>query len=91
MRDALLYLELKDAIKCGDLGRVQIVLRFFFVMMSASGQHNYTNELLHLHCLLEHDLSRQARNAVLRHWMVNPTGRPGHFVEADLFQELQNY
>lgn len=48
MRDALLSREFSDAIKCGDSGRVVLVLKTWALSFRGNGRTKYAYEMLHL-------------------------------------------
>ncbi|ORZ12460.1 hypothetical protein BCR41DRAFT_307838, partial [Lobosporangium transversale] len=48
LRDMLFYLELSSAIKAGDHGRIEEILKWITIMFQAGSTKNYANELLHL-------------------------------------------
>lgn len=48
LRDALLSREFTDAVKCGDLGHVVLVLKTWALSFCGSGCTKYAHEMLHL-------------------------------------------
>ncbi|KAF9351207.1 hypothetical protein BGX26_010732 [Mortierella sp. AD094] len=46
LRDAIIYLELSAAIKAGDTGRIEEILKWITVMFQAGATKNYGNELM---------------------------------------------
>ncbi|KII93222.1 hypothetical protein PLICRDRAFT_100248 [Plicaturopsis crispa FD-325 SS-3] len=106
LRDALISREFTDAIKCGDSGRVVLVLKTWAIGFRGSGRTKYAHEMLHLwkpngkvvigHGYnLCHNIShvwpKGLRDIVFNNWLLNPTGRPNAWVEVDLMQEHMNY
>lgn len=47
LRDALLSREFSDAVKCGDSGRVVLVLKVWALSFRGSGRNKYAYEMLH--------------------------------------------
>ncbi|KAG0000334.1 hypothetical protein BGZ65_004457 [Modicella reniformis] len=54
VRDMLAYMELSSAIKAGEDGRIQEVIKVITTLFQAGATTNYANELLHLHCGLSY-------------------------------------
>ncbi|KAJ6472906.1 hypothetical protein C8R47DRAFT_1295358 [Mycena vitilis] len=90
MRDALLSRELTDSIKAGDSGRVVLVLKVLALSYRGNGRTKYAYEMMHLIHNLTHVWPPSIR-IVLNNWLLNPTGHPYSWVEADLMQEHMNY
>ncbi|KAI7818762.1 hypothetical protein BC939DRAFT_461935 [Gamsiella multidivaricata] len=90
LRDMMLYIELASAIKCGDTGRLENVIKHITVIFQAGSTKNYANELLLMHIGLHYSWSPQTRRAVLSCMLVNPTGKEGRFIPTDLYQEHNN-
>ncbi|KAJ7307866.1 hypothetical protein DFH08DRAFT_944472 [Mycena albidolilacea] len=70
------------------LGAGDQCLRFSFW---GAGSTNYGNELLELACNFLYEWSDDLRLSVLENYLVNPTGRIGHWLELDLLQEHSNF
>ncbi|KAJ7874114.1 hypothetical protein B0H13DRAFT_1894669 [Mycena leptocephala] len=85
MRVTFWYMELCAATAEGDIGRL---LRFSFW---GAGSTNYGNELLELACNFLYEFSEDLITAVLNNYLVNPSGRTGHWLELDLLQEHFNF
>ncbi|KAF9555720.1 hypothetical protein EC968_008657, partial [Mortierella alpina] len=90
IRDMLMYLELGSAIKAGDIGRLENVIKYITIFMQAGGTKNYANELLSMHVGFYHSWSAQTKRAVLSCVLVNPTGQKNRFIPTDLYQEHNN-
>ncbi|KAG0065111.1 hypothetical protein BGZ89_008590 [Linnemannia elongata] len=90
LRDAILYVELWAAIKGGDIGRIEGVLRWMTVMFQAGLNKNYGYELLHLQCGLLHAWPPEAKKAVLSSMLVNTKGKKNGFLATDMYQEHCN-
>ena len=63
-------------------------LRFSFW---GAGSTNYGNELFELACNFMAEFPPKLRDAILDNYLVNPSGRPGHWLELDLLQEHFNF
>ncbi|KII85092.1 hypothetical protein PLICRDRAFT_116530 [Plicaturopsis crispa FD-325 SS-3] len=91
LRDALLSREFTDAIKCGDSGRVVLILKVWALGFRGSGRTKYAHEMLHLCHNIAHVWPKGIRDIVFNNWLVNPSGRPNAWVEVDLMQEHMNF
>ncbi|KII95550.1 hypothetical protein PLICRDRAFT_25991 [Plicaturopsis crispa FD-325 SS-3] len=91
LRDALLSREFTDAIKCGDSGRVVLILKVWALSFRGSGRTKYAHEMLHLCHNIAHVWPKGIRDIVFNNWLVNPSGRPNAWVEVDLMQEHMNF
>ena len=86
----LLYVELTDAIKEGDGGRIHRCWKFMFPLFRASGRTNYTMEaftMLYSHSFL---LSPRVAKQLLWSRFINTAGRPGKNMAMDLHMEHLN-
>lgn len=90
IRDMIYYKELSGAIKSGDVGRLEEVLRMITVMLQAGKTKNYGNGLLHIINGLRNKWNNQLKTAIVRSWLINTEGREGHWIPADLYQEHNN-
>jgi hypothetical protein len=90
IRDALLYIDLSDAIRSGDIGRIEEALKWITVCVQSASTKNYANELLHLHCGFRYAWTEQAKRAFMSSWLVNTTGKENRWLPADLYQEHCN-
>ncbi|KAJ6454030.1 hypothetical protein C8R47DRAFT_1181220 [Mycena vitilis] len=91
LRDALLTREFADAIKCGDSGRILIILRMWAFCYRGNGRTKYAHEMLHLLHNLICVWTKDLRWIVLQNWLANPQGKARAFVEIDLVQEHLNF
>jgi hypothetical protein len=91
IRDALLYIELCDAIKCGDSGRVNNVRRFLMFSFWGAGSHNYGLECLYWEQNLRYEWSEALSQAFLDNILLNVRGKRFSWVPADLVQEHLNF
>jgi hypothetical protein len=90
IRDMLLYIELGSAIKAGDIGRIEEIIRWLTLAFQAGGTKNYANELLRLHCGLFHSWKGKEKDVILSSMLVNTTGQPNRWIPTDLYQEHNN-
>jgi hypothetical protein len=90
IRDMLLYIELGSAIKAGDIGRIEEIIRWLTLLFQAGGNGNYANELLRLHCGLFHSWEGKEKDVILSSMLVNTTGQPNRWIPTDLYQEHNN-
>ncbi|KAK3827116.1 MAG: hypothetical protein JOS17DRAFT_791887 [Linnemannia elongata] len=90
IRDMLVYIELGDAIKQGDVGRIEAVLVPITVMFQAGGTKNYANLLLQLAFDIRHTWTELRTDAIFSSWLVNTTGKAGGWIPSDLYQEHNN-
>ena len=90
IRDMLVYIELGDAIKQGDVGRIEAVLVPITIMFQAGGTKNYANQLLRLAFDIRHIWTEQRTDAIFSSWLVNTTGKAGGWIPSDLYQEHNN-
>ncbi|KAF9488156.1 hypothetical protein BDN71DRAFT_1513309 [Pleurotus eryngii] len=90
LRDFFWYYEMCHAISDGDIGRVFEVIKILRFYFWGSGSTNYGNELLELACNFLYDFPEDLQVALLNNWLVNPSGKLGHWHELDLLQEHNN-
>ncbi|KAJ6629084.1 hypothetical protein B0H10DRAFT_2160566 [Mycena sp. CBHHK59/15] len=83
LHDALVSREFTDSIKAGD--------SILALSYRGNGCTKYVYEMMHLIHNLTHVWPPAIRKIVLNNWLVNPTGNPFSWVEADLMQEHMNY
>ncbi|KAJ7803474.1 hypothetical protein B0H14DRAFT_2613252 [Mycena olivaceomarginata] len=91
MRVTLWYIELCAATAEGDIGRVFEVLKLLLFSFWGAGSTNYGNELLELACNFLYEYSDALKIAVLNNYLVNLSGRVGHWLPLDLLQEHFNF
>ncbi|KAF5337723.1 hypothetical protein D9611_014522 [Ephemerocybe angulata] len=91
MRATFWYLEVCAAIAEGDIGRVFEVIKLLRFSFWGAGCTNYGNEMLELACNFLYEFSEGLKEAVLNNYLVNPSGKPGHWFELDLLQEHFNF
>ncbi|KAF9579391.1 hypothetical protein BGW38_004360 [Lunasporangiospora selenospora] len=90
VRDMIFYIEFSAAIKVGDVGRIEQVLRWLTIITQAGSTSNYANELLKLQFGLQKHWSKERREAILQSWLINTKGTENGFIPADLYQEHCN-
>ncbi|KAJ6623852.1 hypothetical protein B0H10DRAFT_2328866 [Mycena sp. CBHHK59/15] len=91
MRVTLWYMEISAATAEGDIGRVFEVLKLLRFSFWGAHSTKYGNELLELACNFLYEFSEDLITAVLNNYLVNPSGRSGHWFELDLLQEHFNF
>ncbi|KAI0260320.1 hypothetical protein BC834DRAFT_832002 [Gloeopeniophorella convolvens] len=91
IRSGVLYLEVVRAVSLGDAGRVWEVLKIWLFSFAGSGHNRYSQYLVEMFCNLELEYPEPMRRALFENWLVNRTGKPGHFLEIDLMQEHFNH
>lgn len=90
IRDMLVYIELGDAIKQGDVGRIEAALAPITIMFQAGGTKNYANQLLRLAFDIRHTWTELRTDAIFSSWLINTTGKAGGWIPSDLYQEHNN-
>ncbi|KAI5822143.1 hypothetical protein K523DRAFT_257456 [Schizophyllum commune Tattone D] len=90
MRTTGWYLLICDGISQGDMGHVFCALDFLTFSFWGAGATNYANEMLEMACNFICEFPPELRVAIMNNYVVNPTGRPGHFQELDFLQEHFN-
>ena len=86
IRDMLVYIELGDAIKQGDVRHVGAILAPITLMFQAGGTKNYANQLLRLAFDIRHTWTEPRTDAIFSSWLVNTTGKAGGWIPLDLYQ-----
>lgn len=90
LRDMMVYLDLCDAIRAGDIGRLEETVLMITVMFQAGGMKNYANELLRLTYGMRYAWSDLQKKAIMSSWLINPKGKANEWIPADLYQEHNN-
>ncbi|KAJ7022998.1 hypothetical protein C8F04DRAFT_1213416 [Mycena alexandri] len=90
-RDALFYVELTQAIKKGDIGRVLNVLAIWMVMMRAPKTMPRYADAIFETLVRIRNFPPKLRELYLANWLVNLTGKLFGFKPVDLLQEHQNF
>ncbi|KIY62594.1 hypothetical protein CYLTODRAFT_404336 [Cylindrobasidium torrendii FP15055 ss-10] len=91
LRDALISREFTDAIKAGDSGRVFMVLKVWALGFRGNGRTKYAYEMLSVIHRMTTVWPKPIVEIVMNNWLVNTTGNPNSFLEADRAQEHTNY
>ncbi|KAF9117427.1 hypothetical protein BGW39_002190, partial [Mortierella sp. 14UC] len=91
LRDVAVHIELSEAIKAGDIGRIKHVLPIITLMMHGGGNTNYALELLRLLYGIRHLWTDEWVTRVLSSMLVNPKGVDGGWMATDMLQENHNY
>lgn len=90
LRDMMVYLDLCDAIRAGDIRRLEETVLMITVMFQAGGMKNYANELLWLTYGMCYTWSNLQKRAIMSSWLINPKGKANEWIPADLYQEHNN-
>nr|VWP00644.1 Putative transcriptional regulator containing an aminotransferase domain [Ganoderma boninense] len=86
--DILPYLNLRDAMRIGDVGRMEDLLPTLLFRFAGGSNPKYTIEILELLQKLKCEWPPEFRDFVRRHcWLVNFTGKRDGFVAVDMAQE----
>ncbi|KAI0688541.1 hypothetical protein BC835DRAFT_1419055 [Cytidiella melzeri] len=87
-RDILNYISLDDAIKMGDVGRLENLIPRLFFRFNGGTSSNYAIELLELLQGMLREWPAELRAFMTRYcWLANTSGRPGCFLAFDMVQE----
>ncbi|KAE8256236.1 hypothetical protein A4X13_0g2782 [Tilletia indica] len=88
-RDTAIYLELRDAVKTGDPGRVLAVAKFTVPRFAATGHHRYSSEVLDMLVLARYELPPAMVTTMLCGTLINHAGKKDSWFAADLDIEHQ--
>ncbi|KAI8597881.1 hypothetical protein EDD21DRAFT_310195 [Dissophora ornata] len=91
LRDVAAHVELSEAIKAGDIGRIKHLLPTITLMMHGGGNTKYALELLCLLYGIRHLWTDEWATRVLSSMLVNPKGCDGEWMATDMLQENHNY
>jgi len=91
LRDVAVHIELGDAIKAGDIGRINHLLPIITLMMHGGGNTNYALELLRLLYGIRHLWTAEWTTRILASMLVNPKGVSNGWMATDMLQENHNY
>ncbi|KAG0010603.1 hypothetical protein BGZ81_002682 [Podila clonocystis] len=81
---------LSSAIKIGDIGRIEHVLKWLTVITQAGYTTQYAYELMHFRCCFVHLWDQDTKVAILSSMLVNTTGTRNGWKPMDLYQEHCN-
>ncbi|KAH9928413.1 uncharacterized protein B0H18DRAFT_843904, partial [Fomitopsis serialis] len=90
IHDGLLSRIVTQSVAEGEIGRVWEGLKRMLFSFAGSSHHKYATYLLEMVCNLELESSPALREFFLRNWLVNPSGKQGHYQAGDLLQEHYN-
>ena len=90
LRDMTVYIEFCSAIKAGDVGRVEEILKRITIMFQAGNNRNYGLELLRLSYNIRHVWGAARKDAIFSSFLMNTKGLKNHFIPGDLYQEHNN-
>ncbi|KAI0708348.1 hypothetical protein C8Q76DRAFT_814709 [Earliella scabrosa] len=86
--DLLPYFNLREAIRIGDVGRMEDLLPTLLFRFAGGGNHKYALEILELIQKLRHEWPETFRTYIRRYcWLLNRTGKRDGFFPVDLGQE----
>ncbi|EIW55822.1 uncharacterized protein TRAVEDRAFT_129435 [Trametes versicolor FP-101664 SS1] len=86
--DLLPYFDLREAMRIGDVGRMEDLLPTLLFRFIGGGNHKYAVEILELLHKLRREWPEELRTHIRRHcWLVNLTGKRDGFHAVDLAQE----
>ncbi|KZT31460.1 hypothetical protein SISSUDRAFT_972404, partial [Sistotremastrum suecicum HHB10207 ss-3] len=90
-RDLDIYIQVDEAIRSGDVGRLEDLAAYLTVWFKGSGSNNYAQLFLDYLQWHRHEATAEYRDAVRDNcWLVNRTGKRNNFLPGDLFQEHNN-
>ncbi|KAF9100360.1 hypothetical protein BGX27_000439 [Mortierella sp. AM989] len=90
IRDMVVYIEFCAAIKAGDVGRIEEILKRITIMFQAGNHKNYGLELLRFRYNIRHTWSAARKDAIFSSLLMNTKGRRNHWIPSDLYQEHNN-
>lgn len=90
IKDMAVYIEFCTAIKLGDIGRVELILKRLTIMFQSGKNKNYGHELLRLNFNMQHKWSEARKLAIFSSMLMNTTGLPNRWIPSDLYQEHNN-
>ncbi|RDX45838.1 hypothetical protein OH76DRAFT_1457458 [Lentinus brumalis] len=86
--DILTYFDLREAIRIGDVGRMEDLLPQMLFRFVGGGNPKYASEVLELLQKLRREWPEEVRTYMRRYtWVVNFTGARNGFVAVDMAQE----
>lgn len=90
IRDMVVYIEFCTAIKAGDVGRIEEILKRITIMFQAGNHRNYGLELLRLSYNIRHRWGMVRKDAIFSSLLMNTKGLKNHWIPSDLYQEHNN-
>ena len=91
LQEAELFLTLRYAIKCGDIGMLRRIVDPLVVVFFGAAQHNYGREMLYYRWNLSSANSPELQQAILASGLVNWPGQESTFKAIDLALEHLNW
>ncbi|KAL1945287.1 hypothetical protein VTO73DRAFT_2138 [Trametes versicolor] len=86
--DLLPYFDLREAMRIGDVGRMEDLLPTLLFRFIGGGNHKYAVEVLELLHKLRREWPEELRSYIRKYcWLVNLTGKRDGFQAVDLAQE----
>ncbi|OAQ34975.1 hypothetical protein K457DRAFT_1860583 [Linnemannia elongata AG-77] len=86
IRDMVVYLEFCSAIKDGDVGRIEEILKRITIMLQSGKHSHYALELLRLRFNIQHRWSENRKNAIFSSLLMNTKGLPHRWIPSDMYQ-----
>lgn len=90
LRDMTVYIEFCTAIKAGDVGRIELILKRITIMLNTGDHKNYGLELLRFTYNARHVWSSTRKEAIFSSLLMNTKGQRNHWIPGDLYQEHNN-
>jgi hypothetical protein len=90
IKDMAVYIEFCTAIKLGDIGRVEQILKRLTIMFQSGKNKNYGHALLRLNFNIQHKWSEVRKFAIFSSMLMNTAGLPNRWIPSDLYQEHNN-
>lgn len=86
LRDLGTVIEMDQAMRAGDIGRVMIILKQWSIMThGVKGMSHYARHIPRLVLLLEKYLPKPVSHVIKHLLLIPASGRAGHFVAKDFF------
>ncbi|KAL9937461.1 hypothetical protein V8E36_003870 [Tilletia maclaganii] len=89
LMDAAIFIELRDSVKVGDLGRTLIATKCALPLFAATGHTRYTQEVNEIHHQIQTELPPALVTTMLSASVVNHAGRKDSWLPANLDIEHQ--
>ncbi|KAG0275081.1 hypothetical protein BGZ96_003956 [Linnemannia gamsii] len=90
IKDMVVYIEFCTAIKTGDVGRIEEILKRITIMFHSGSNKNYGHELLRLNYNIRHKWSKSRKDAIFSSMLMNTKNSRNTFIPSDLYQEQNN-
>lgn len=90
LRDMTVYIEFCTAIKAGDVGRIELIMKRITLMLNTGDHKNYGLELLRFMYNSRHVWSSTRKTAIFSSLLMNTSGHHNHWIPSDLYQEHNN-